>query len=451
VALVLFRMVLAGRARRLVGRRRPQRSLRRVAIVLSRQRIVGRTNGSSAYLLSIVSALKARGWSFRFIGPSPHAFGRWPVVRLKREMDVFDSVRLRGSVALGRWRVATSLTTWGRAFVTVIERLLAKAGIKARGWVKPAPYAVAQPAKRGDVLYVARHAPVGAAAVLADYAFLTPLIPYALNPEARSAVIMHDLFSARPPQFAKAGEADSVAQLDLADEIALLGEAQAVVAIQAAEADVVRRRLPGREVLLAPMTAEPVGAPAPGDSRRLLFVGSNTAPNVIGLKWFFRDVWPSLRADRPELTLDILGNINRAFDAAPAGVRLRGPVGDLRPWYARAGVVIAPLTVGSGLKIKLIEALAEGKAVVGTSVAAQGVEELVANCIVIADDPARFAKAVLALSHDPDRRRALAAAGLARIRRSFSPEAGYEPLMNWLDTGPVRTAVSAAAPAPLRA
>jgi succinoglycan biosynthesis protein ExoO len=431
-ALPIFRLVLEGRIRRLLKRRAPQPAVQLTVLILSRQRVVGRTNGSSAYLLSIAAALKARGWSVRFIGPSPTAFGRWPALRLKPETDVFDVVRLRGSIPIGRWRIAVSPVTWARCAATVLEVLLAKSRIKPKGWIKPAPYAVAQPATRADLLYVAQNARAQATAIVADYAFLTPLIPYALNPDARTAVIMHDLFSARSARFAGAGETDSVAALDATREFELLGQAQAVIAIQAEEAEAVRARLPQHKVLLAPMAVEPVPEASPGNGRKLLFVGSNTAPNVVGLRWFFREVWPYLADD---VTLDVVGNVSRAFDAAPKGVHLHGPVADLNPWYARAGIVIAPLTVGSGLKVKLMEALAAGKAVVGTSIMAQGVEALVANCAVIADDPALFARAILTLAGDDRHRRALGEAALACVRQEFSPATAYGPVVAWLEEG----------------
>ncbi len=393
-------------------------------VVLSRQRVIGPTNGSSTYLLSLCRALKARGLSVEFLGPSPTTFGRWPWMRLTSDMAVFDRVRVRGGWRIGDLLIAQDPAVLGAALLTTLERLLAKLKLKSSGWVKPAPYAVSAAAADVDRLYVAERAR-GARAILADYAFLTPLAPYALTPGAPCFVVMHDLFSSRTASFAAAGAMDSVATLDPEREFELLSQADVVVAIQEAEAQAVSAANPNQRVIVAPLATTPVDAASPGEAPLLLFVGSNTAPNVVGLRWFFDKVWPAVRAEQPDAVLMVAGNVSRAFDVVPPGVRMLGPVPDLDPLYARAAVVVSPLTTGSGLKIKVIEALGRGKAVVATSVSLQGVEDLLRSCVLRADDPELFAAHVVELLASADRRVALGEAALDRVRRSFSPEACY--------------------------
>ena len=102
------------------------------------------------------------------------------------------------------------------------------------------------------------------------------------------------------------------------------------------------------------------------------------------------------------------------------------PVGQrLIRLYRQAGVIVSPLRIGSGLKIKLIEALSRGKSVVGTSKTLQGVAEHLADCIVVEDDPELFARAVVRLLTDRNERTALAARGLNQIREHFTPEKCY--------------------------
>lgn len=432
-AAALLRLPLAARLKRLVPRRKavPPRGAKDL-VVLSRQRVVGATNGSSAYLLSIVESLKARGWSPRFVGPSPAAFGRWPAMRLKPETRAFDAVTLRGAWKLGPWLVAKNPTIAARAALTAAERVMAKLKIRPAGWVKPAPYAIAVPTTREDALFVARHAR-GAGAVLCDYAFLTELAPYVLNPAARTAVVMHDLFSAREALFAKAGASDSVARLTAEEEMRMLAQGGAVFAIQSEEAAIVAAALPETPVIVAPMAAAPVARAAPGEGASLLFVGSNTAPNVDALSWFFAEVWPRVRAERPHATLDVAGTVGRAVGAAPEGARLLGLVDDLDALYARAAVVVSPLRTGSGLKIKLIEAMSRGKAIVATPVTAQGVETLMPGAVEIEEEAAAFARAVVDLLDDPERRRVLGEASLDVIRRRFSAEACYRGVARWFE------------------
>ncbi|MFD2578375.1 glycosyltransferase [Novosphingobium colocasiae] len=149
---------------------------------------------------------------------------------------------------------------------------------------------------------------------------------------------------------------------------------------------------------------------------------------------FFDQVWPSIRRQRPDTQLDIAGSVASAFPGGgPPGVHFHGMVPDLAPLYAAAGVAISPLTFGSGLKIKLVEALAHGKAVVATATTLQGVEDTCGGAVIQADDAARFADAVVALAQAPDRRVALAAAALDCARRHFSSQACHAAFIAWLE------------------
>src|SRR5262249_23130677 len=158
------------------------------------------------------------------------------------------------------------------------------------------------------------------------------LAPYALSPQARSAVIMHDLMSAR---VADAAETNTV-RIDAAAEFRLLDMADAIVAIQHEEAAQVRAKLPRQTVITAPHSSAPVDVPQPGKDSLLFFVGSNTAPNIVGMEWFFRDIWPRIRAERPTTRLKVAGSVSRAMASAPEGVSLLGVVSDLAPLYAEA-------------------------------------------------------------------------------------------------------------------
>lgn len=390
--------------------------------LLSRQRVIGATNGSSAYLLSLAGALKSAGYAVDYIGVSPALFGRWAVLRLKPETAVFDRYVVHGGVRVGDLVFAQSWRTWAASGWAVTAALLGRLGVGLRSM--PAPPAQRAPATRADQIFVARHAAPDARAVFCDYAWLSPLAPYA--PAPRRFVIMHDLMSARVRDPSKA---DDAFQLSAEEEFRLLGQTDVVVAIQNDEARAVKAALPHAHIVVAPHAAAIGAAPAPGHDNTLLFVGSNTPPNVTALERFFADTWPLIRARAPDAQLTIAGSVNRAFGAAPEGVRFAGVVPDLGPLYRGAGLVISPLVTGSGLKIKLIEAMAAGKAVLGTTITAQGVHHLVAEAIVIKDDPASFADAATRLMNDASARRDLAERALACARDHFSPEACFRALV----------------------
>lgn len=400
--------------------------------LLSRQRIVGNTNGSSAYVLAMAGALKEAGYAVDYIGVSPKIFGRWAVFRLKPEIAAFDRYLVNGGFKVGNIVLARDPRVWAASALAVLERGLGKLGASP-GWSKAAEYAQGAPATAADQLYAARHAAPGAALVLCDYAYLAPMAPYALA-AAPSAIIMHDLISARVAD-SKETATQKVAQMSAAEEFALLGQSDAVVAIQAEEAQRVAEALPGRRVLVAAHGVPVAPAAQPGEDDALLFVGSNTAPNIVGLEWFFAEIWPLVRAKRPEARLKVAGSVARGLGAAPEGVSFLGVVDDLAPLYAEAGVVISPLYTGSGLKIKLIEALAAGKAVVGTSVTAQGVEDVVADAMALADAPGAFAEAIITLTGNRAQRAELGRLALTCAERHFSVQAAFSPLIAYVRGG----------------
>ncbi len=403
----------------------PQAGQPRVTL-LSRQRIVGATNGSSAYVLALAQALTHAGFAVEYIGASPKIFGRWAMLRLRQETRVFARYRLRGGLVLGPMVFSLAPKRWAASALAVAEHAMARLGLPRPGWSQRAEYAQGAALTRDDALYIARHTHPATRAILCDYAFLNPLAPYALQAHAPVLTIMHDLMSARIADQAEKG----AVVLSAAEEFRLLNMADAVLAIQPEEAAKVRAGAATHvEVILAPHAVSPLAVAQPGADDTLLFVGSNTAPNVVALEWFFRHVWPTIRAHRPGARLNVAGSVARSLEGAPAGVELSGVVADLSPLYREAGVVISPLRSGSGLKIKLVEAWAAGKAVVGTSVTAQGVETLAHSAMIVADDARSFAAAIVDLLAAPGKREALGQAALHVAHSQFSPQAATAALI----------------------
>jgi glycosyltransferase involved in cell wall biosynthesis len=393
--------------------------------ILTRQRVIGRTNGSSRYLLDIAAFLARRGFDVHLVVPSPSTMGRWPFLKLSDDMAIFESIRFRGAMRIGRYVVAYDPRLILKGTLGLLDRFLYHRGLITYPLTKPAPYAIAQPLTRRDQLFIAREAPPIADALIADYCFLTGAFPYALRPDARRIVIMHDLFSSRPSQFQNLHAADSVTSLCLAEETKMLAAADTIVAIQKDEADVLRRRLPNHEILVAPIAAIPVEGPQVGTAEIVLFVGSSAAPNIDGIKWFIESCWPEIQRSRPNASLYIVGSVCDALGHAPAAIKLLNVVESLEDLYAMASVVISPLRAGSGLKIKLIEALSKGKAVVATSTTLQGVADMLSGCVRVADTAPSFASMVTDLLADESSRAELGANGISAVSQHFAPESAY--------------------------
>lgn len=159
---------------------------------------------------------------------------------------------------------------------------------------------------------------------------------------------------------------------------------------------------------------------------RVVFVGSlDWLPNQDGVQFFVGEIWDRVRARSPQATFQIVGR-NPPADvarlAATPGVEVIGSVPDVRPYLAEAAVVVVPLRIGGGTRLKIYEAAAMQKAVVSTTLGAEGLDVADGKQIRIADDPAAFAAAVAELLNDDGSRTELATAARRLVVEHYSAE-----------------------------
>jgi len=156
----------------------------------------------------------------------------------------------------------------------------------------------------------------------------------------------------------------------------------------------------------------------------LVFTGSmDWYPNEDAALHFAETMLPQIRQEIPGVTLTIVGRkpsprLRAAMAEAKASVT--GTVDDVRPYVAQASVCVVPLRVGGGTRLKIFEALAMGKALVSTTVGAEGLPLVPGEHYLRADEPDEFARAVVSLLHDPARREALGAAGRRLVEERYS-------------------------------
>ncbi len=175
----------------------------------------------------------------------------------------------------------------------------------------------------------------------------------------------------------------------------------------------------------------------PGDRlrrepRSLLFFGAiDYYPNTDAILYFLREVMPRLRAHYPGVSLTIVGRKAPEAVLAQAGpdVRITGTVDDLRPWLERATVVVVPLRIGGGTRLKIVEAMAMGKAIVSTTLGAEGLDVLPERDLLLADDPVRFAAQVGRLLDDTSLVDWLGDAGRRLVEAHYGWHASVERLV----------------------
>jgi glycosyltransferase involved in cell wall biosynthesis len=151
--------------------------------------------------------------------------------------------------------------------------------------------------------------------------------------------------------------------------------------------------------------------PAPEASETVIFVASmDSEANHDGAMFFVRDIWPLVKAARPSAVLKLVGRgPNPELQAQHNGrdIIVTGKVADVLGYYREAGVAVVPLRSGGGTRLKILEAMAAGAAVVSTTVGCEGLDVSDGQDILIQDEPRSFADAVLRLLGDLTGRRAL--------------------------------------------
>lgn len=219
-----------------------------------------------------------------------------------------------------------------------------------------------------------------------------------------------------------------------------IDEVDAVVTISGQDAlDLValHRRLGPRDravhAVPVPQVMEPSRKSRPqpaSEPPRLCYAGSlSWHPNVLGLDWFVREVWPRLRALVPEARLTIAGpglptGTDGRLVVPPAwtgpGIEVVGYVPDLEALYARSLASIAPIVGGSGVRIKLLESFRAGMPTVTTAAGAAGLPLVAGREALIEDDPERFAAAAAGLLGDAEKRERLRQSGYQFLEEHHS-------------------------------
>jgi glycosyltransferase involved in cell wall biosynthesis len=182
---------------------------------------------------------------------------------------------------------------------------------------------------------------------------------------------------------------------------------------------------PGKPMIQIETGVDDTGSPecVLSDSRRVGFIGSlDWRPNAEGLIWFLRQVWPYVSKRMPAAALHIAGkNTPEKVRVQLTGrnVFFEGEVPDAHSFTSSMSVMIAPLFAGSGMRIKILEAMSLGKAVVATPVAAEGLPVTDRRDIMIASDQFMFSSALIELLGRPDLKEQVTSGATSLLKEKF--------------------------------
>jgi len=211
-----------------------------------------------------------------------------------------------------------------------------------------------------------------------------------------------------------------------AAERELCEAADLVLAIHDAEAEVLRALAPRARLAVVPVAVDETRflAHAAGGPPRVLLTGAfGWPPNTEGARAFVARGWPRVRARHGRAMLRLVGKDlgpALAAEARAAGAEPVGYVPAIEPEFAAASVLVVPLWVGAGMRVKIVEGLMAGVPVVATPLAVEGMQLAHGRHLMLADTPEALADHVASLLDDPARAAALAAAGQAEARARWT-------------------------------
>jgi glycosyltransferase involved in cell wall biosynthesis/GT2 family glycosyltransferase len=194
------------------------------------------------------------------------------------------------------------------------------------------------------------------------------------------------------------------------------------------------RRAPGGRTVVAPNGADPSTwiAGARFDTKTVLFAGHLAyLPNVDAVEFLLKEIWPKVLARVPEARLIVAGRDPadglRVTVAKARGVELCASPASMQKVAARASLTVAPLRLGSGTRVKILESLAWGLPVVSTAIGAEGIDAVDGEHLLIGDDPAAFTEAMVRLLSDEALWGRLRAEGRVLIRTRYAWDRVFAP------------------------
>lgn len=197
----------------------------------------------------------------------------------------------------------------------------------------------------------------------------------------------------------------------------------------------VRHIAPQSKVEVYPNAVPALAEPGTNEENVIVFSGNlEYEPNISAVRFFRSQVWPLLRERWPELRWRLVGRNPQAVAKYVQGderIELSGPVADALPELAKARVVVVPLLAGSGTRTKILEAWAAGRAVVSTTLGAEGLPVRDGEHLLLRDTAESFAAAVSGLLSAPEERARLGAAGRSLADREFTWPRAWEALARY--------------------
>lgn len=410
--------------------------------IFSRDFPFGNSRGNATYVLDFMRYLQLANCEIDYVVIDPFFNGKTPWCIISSSVAAIANVSARGNLKLGRILLKfSSLSEWLTALMQLAYNLFLPNNLKniyrstrdehqkRHGQIFTSWDNLATTEEVAFVnAQLARFKPDIA---IVNYAFLGNILEcLSLDESVLRVMLTHDIRHQRVADFNKIGVSSLESNWTWEAEALQLRKAQILLAIQNEDARALKEMAPQSEVICMPISAVCHSHIAKQVRGRCLFVGSYASQNIHGLQWFLEYVWPLILESLPYCSLHVCGSVGDKIYQKFANVRLLGRVDNLKAEYSSAEVCLVPLLAGSGLKIKLVEALSYGRACVSTSIGIQGLSEITGSAALVADTAEDFVTSVSTLLTNPEKRQWMQEQAYRYVTEKFSPKVVYQPFID---------------------
>lgn len=355
--------------------------------------------GNSARIASIIDILKQEGIVFHYLHLADRAYDSQAMSTVLGDRYTYRPYTVRKKVVRRlRWRAVQSLLSFRPHRLVKVDDFIDDRDI--------ALYRQVMDSFQPDAVWI-------------NYTYLSKLLLY--TPSTIKKIIdTHDSLHLRYQSLYNKGSRTKRLRINIRDEIEALNRANIVIGIQDRETQFFKEHgcradlyTVGHQIAYQPCTVQL-------NRKQLLYIGAYYSANMDSLRYFLESIWPSIQSAIPAIRLVIAGGISRAFNEGQlqaTGLEVRGFIDDLSALYQSIDVAINPVRLGSGLKIKNIEALSFGRPVVTTAVGAEGLKAFIGKGLVVADSTESWVSALRRLLYKQDYYENILAAGREEIQR----------------------------------
>lgn len=250
----------------------------------------------------------------------------------------------------------------------------------------------------------------------------------AISYQCLSILDTHDVMSFRKYNL---GSKKTPLDITLSKEISIYNRFNAVLFIQKEEYNAIKSQDARTIPLYCPHHTNGMHIEGPSAGVHFGFIGANNEVNKHAISWFIKNVWPL--QPRKDAVLHIFGNVCHSLSINSDNIVLHGLVKDSIDIYSECNIMINPMVYGSGLKIKSVEALAFGKALLASPEAVRGIENPEKSGIIVAKSRSEFIFAMLQLSYNEIFRNKLMQDARMAAERQFSAHACYDNLVKLIE------------------